>query len=167
MDCTLFREAISARLDGEAAELEPAAVDAHLAVCQACRTWAAAAQRVTRAARVGPADPVPDLTVAIMSSLATEANKTPRGAPAKVASAVGIARFGLFMVAVFQLCLAVPALLGDDAGAPVHIAHEQGSWALALAVGLLVVAWRPSQAAAMLPLVAALVVGLGVTMAVD
>jgi predicted anti-sigma-YlaC factor YlaD len=122
---------------------------------------------VTRAARVVPADPVPDLTVAIMSSLVAVAHQAPQRPPAEVASAVGVARFGLFMVGVFQLCLAVPALLGDDAGAPVHIAHEQGSWALALAVGLLVVAWRPSQAAAMLPLVAALVLGLGVTMAVD
>ncbi len=76
-------------------------------------------------------------------------------------SPVGIARLGLLMVGVAQLCLAVPALLGDDAGASIHIAHEQGSWFLALAVGLLVVAWRPWRAAAILPFVAALVVGLG------
>jgi predicted anti-sigma-YlaC factor YlaD len=71
------------------------------------------------------------------------------------------------MVGVAQLCLAVPALLGDDGGAPIHIAHEQGSWFLALAVGLLVVAWRPARAAAMLPIMAALVAALGFTMALD
>jgi predicted anti-sigma-YlaC factor YlaD len=116
---------------------------------------------------VAPADPVPDLTTAIMSSVAAQADRLAGRAPAQVASPVGVARFGLFMVAVLQLCSAVPALLGDDAGASVHIAHEQGSWALALAVGLLVVVWQPSRAAAMLPLVAALVVGLGLTMALD
>ena len=71
------------------------------------------------------------------------------------------------MVAALQLCSAVPALLGDDAGASVHIAHEQGSWELALAVGLLVVVWRPVRAAAMLPLVGALAAGLALTMALD
>jgi predicted anti-sigma-YlaC factor YlaD len=167
MDCILYREAISARLDGEAAGLEPAAVDGHLARCSACRGWADAAQRVSLRARVAPADPVPDLTVAIMATLAAQANRAARRAPAQVPSAVGVARLGLLMVAVLQLCSATPALLGNDAGASVHIAHEQGSWALALAVGLLVVVWRPSRASAMLPLVAALVVGLGLTMAVD
>jgi predicted anti-sigma-YlaC factor YlaD len=167
MDCTSYREAISARLDGEATGLPPAVVDAHLATCPGCRAWADAALRVTRAARVVPADPVPDLTVAIMSSLRAQADKAAPRRPTEMASPVSVARFGLFMVAVLQLCTAVPALLGDDAGAPVHIAHEQGSWALALAVGLLVVVWRPSRASAMLPLVAALVVGLGLTMALD
>lgn len=173
MDCELYREAVSARLDGEVTGLQPAALDAHLAGCPGCRAWAEAAQRVTRAARVVPADPVPDLTVAIMSSLVAQADKQAdkaaraRRPPTEMASPIGVARLGLFMVAVLQLCSAVPALLGDDAGASVHIAHEQGCWALALAVGLLVVVWRPSRASAMLPLVAALVVGLGLTMALD
>ncbi len=167
MDCTRYREAISARLDGETAGLEPTALDAHLAGCPACRAWADAAQRVTRRARVTLAEPVPDLTVAILASLTAPADRVSGKAPATVASPLAIARFGLFMVAVLQLCAAVPALLGDDAGASVHIAHEQGSWALALAVGLLVVVWRPSRAPAMVPLVAALAVGLALTMGVD
>jgi predicted anti-sigma-YlaC factor YlaD len=66
-----------------------------------------------------------------------------------------------------QLIISIPALGGADAGAPVHIAHEQGSWALALAVGLLVVAWRPSRATGILPLMAALVAGLTITCVLD
>ena len=165
MDCAFYREAASARIDGEISGLESAALDRHLAGCASCRAWAEAASQVTRAARVAPAAAVPDLTGSIMAALA---DAKPKARPAPVpGSPVGIARLGLLMVGVAQLCLAVPALLGDDAGASIHIAHEQGSWFLALAVGLLVVAWRPWRAAAVLPFVAALVVGLGSTMAVD
>jgi predicted anti-sigma-YlaC factor YlaD len=167
MDCQFYREAVSARIDGELGALESAALDGHLSGCGACRAWAEAATRVTRAARVAPAEVVPDLTGSIMVALATDAGRRAKVAPPPPGSPVGIARFGLLMVGLAQLCLAVPALLGDDGGAPIHIAHEQGSWFLALAVGLLVVAWRPWRAAAILPLVAALVVGLGSTMVLD
>jgi predicted anti-sigma-YlaC factor YlaD len=165
MDCAFYREAISARIDGEGSGLEAAALDRHLAGCPGCRAWAAAASHVTRAARIAPADAVPDLTGSIMAAVAVRQPKL-RLAPTQ-ASPVGIARLGLLMVGLAQLCLAVPALLGDDGGAPIHVAHEQGSWFLALAVGLLVVAWRPARAAATLPIMAALVVALGSTMALD
>ncbi|HLY83293.1 MAG TPA: zf-HC2 domain-containing protein [Acidimicrobiales bacterium] len=163
MDCTFYREAISARIDGEDDELESAALDAHLAGCPRCRSWAEAALLVTRTARVTPAEPVPDLSVAIMAALAA----TDLRARRESASPIGVARFGLALVALAQLCLAVPALRGQDGGAPIHVAHEQGSWLVALAVGLLVVAWRPARAAAMLPLVGALAVALVLTMAAD
>jgi predicted anti-sigma-YlaC factor YlaD len=167
MDCTLYREAISARIDGEDDGLESAAVDAHLAMCPACRNWAEAASLVTRRARVAPADPVPDLTMPILVTLAARGDHPPAARSVRSGSPVGVARLGLLLVALAQLCLAVPALLGDDAGAPIHIAHEQGSWLLALAAGLVVVAWHPSRASALLPLVAALAVGLAFTMATD
>ena len=94
MDCTLYREAVSARLDGETTGLASAALDEHLAICPACRVWADAAQRVTRRARVGLADPVPDLTDTIMASLVARVDKKVGKGPVQVASPVGIARFG-------------------------------------------------------------------------
>jgi predicted anti-sigma-YlaC factor YlaD len=166
MDCTFYREAVSARIDGEDGGVEAAALDAHLAACRSCRQWAEAAVRVTRAARVAPAGQVPDLSGPIMAALAEQPRRPPR-APAASGSPLGVARLGLALVAVAQLCLAVPALLGDDAGATIHIAHEQGSWFLALAVGLLVVAWRPARASALLPFMVVLAAGLALTMAVD
>jgi predicted anti-sigma-YlaC factor YlaD len=165
MDCAFYREAISARIDGEASRLESAALDAHLAACPSCREWADAASLVTRTARAAPAEPVPDLTGPIMAALASRTRD--RQAPLRSESPMGVARLGLVLVALAQLCLAIPALLGDDAGATIHVAHEQGSWFLALAVGLLVVAWRPARASAMLAFVAVLTAGLAVTMAVD
>jgi predicted anti-sigma-YlaC factor YlaD len=77
-------------------------------------------------------------------------------------------RAGLIALAVVQMVLALPVLLlGRDAGAPVHVAREVGSFDFALAVGFLFVGWRPVRAYGMLPLVAALVACLGITTAVD
>jgi predicted anti-sigma-YlaC factor YlaD len=175
MDCNAYREAISARIDGEDHGLEPRALDAHLATCGGCRSWADTAVVVTRAARVAVADAVPDLTEPILAAAQARQGRArvPGRAgmrPAGWASApspTAVARLGLLMVAAAQTTLAVPALLGNDPGASIHIAHEQGSWALALAVGFLLVALRPRRAVALLPVVAALVAGLAATMAID
>ncbi|MGH3779210.1 MAG: zf-HC2 domain-containing protein [Pseudonocardiaceae bacterium] len=62
MDCTECREALSACLDGEANVAESRAVDAHLAICAACRWFGDEAARVTRLARAAVTTQVPDLT---------------------------------------------------------------------------------------------------------
>jgi predicted anti-sigma-YlaC factor YlaD len=60
-------------------------------------------------------------------------------------------------VALTQIVLAAPALLlGEDAGATVHIARELGAFDVALAVGLLVAAWQPARAWGLFPVVASL-----------
>jgi hypothetical protein len=77
-------------------------------------------------------------------------------------------RVGLITLAVVQMLLAIPVLLfGRDAGAPVHIAREIGSFDFALAVGFFFVGWRPARAYGMLPLVAAVVGCLAITTGVD
>jgi predicted anti-sigma-YlaC factor YlaD len=176
MECTTYREAISAAMDGEDPGYQHAEVAAHLAACPACRAWAEVAGSVTRRARVGVADVVPDLTASILAGVQDRSHppqagrrlgppagleRRPGGSPAVVA------RLGLLMVAAAQLLLAVPPLLGRDAGASIHVAHEQGSWDLALAVGLLVVVVQPRRAATLLAVMAALAGGLALTMAVD
>lgn len=62
MDCDTCREALSARIDGEA---EPVAPDEHLHSCASCQEWHAAATALTRSV---PADttPMPDLTDAVL-----------------------------------------------------------------------------------------------------
>ena len=190
MKCDAYREAISARIDGEDVGFELRAIDAHLASCATCAAWANAAIGVTRATRVSMAEQVPDLSLTIMAAARerrvqaglrpAKTGVRPARASARVrhgrrqvragvraASPVGVARLGLLMVAAFQLLAAVPALLGRDPGASIYVAHEQGSWALALAVGLFVVAARPARAAGLLPIVAALAGGLAVSMVVD
>jgi hypothetical protein len=62
-------------------------------------------------------------------------------------------RLGLVVAAVAQLALCVPVLLfGHDRSAPVHVAHEMGSFEVAVAIGFLVAARRPGRAVAMLSL---------------
>jgi len=67
-------------------------------------------------------------------------------------------RWILALLALVQIGVAVPALiLGSDAGVPVHTARHLGSFDVAVAVGFLFAAWRPSRIPGLLPVVAALV----------
>lgn len=163
MNCDRFREAVSARLDGEDSGLPTAMLDAHLDVCAPCMTWAKSAAQVTRAARLAPADAVPDRTGAILTAAA---DRGLLGGDSSVGELRW--RWVLAALALMQLAVAIPGLvLGDDAGAPIHIARELGSWDVALAVGFLFAAWRPSRAWGMVPLVASLVGCLLITTGVD
>ena len=156
MDCERCREAISARIDGEPSLTREAELGRHLAGCAGCRRWEQAAGGVTRAVRLHRADAVPDLTDAILQAVATDPRR-----PATVPTPAVI-RITLALVAVAQLFIAAPALVGRDLGATVHVAHEQGAWGLALAAALALAAWRPSRAGALLPFLAVFVVAMGV-----
>jgi len=166
MRCEQYREAHSARLDDEGTGLESTALDHHLGACPACRAWVDAATHLTVAARLAGQGPTPDLTATITGHRVAARGAGRRPAAPK-RSAAGVARLGLALVALAQLAIAVPALRGADAGAPVHIAREQGAWALALGVGFLVAVLRPGRAAGMLPLVGALVACLTVVASLD
>jgi predicted anti-sigma-YlaC factor YlaD len=76
-------------------------------------------------------------------------------------------RYVLLWVGLTQLVLAVPALAGDGRGASTHVARELGSWDVALAVGLLVVAWQPRRAAGLLPFALALAGAMALTATLD
>jgi predicted anti-sigma-YlaC factor YlaD len=162
MRCDTIREAISARLDGEAPGLADSTIDAHLAGCLACVAWSEELSTLHRMVRVREAEPVPDLTGAILGSQSVPA---PRAGRSEVISP---ARWALFVVALTQLVLAAPALLlGEDAGATVHVARELGSFDVALAVGLLVAAWQPARAWGLLPVIAALALVMAGTAVID
>ena len=159
MDCERYRLAISAGLDGEDAGLERAGLERHLAGCAACRHFADEAAELQVAARMAANEPAPDLTRNILTAIGAEQQRSPWD-PAAL-------RAGLAAVGFMQLLLALPDLLSGIKGTPVHVARELGSFDLALAVGFLFAAWRPMRAYGMVPLVAALVVGLAVTTGVD
>jgi predicted anti-sigma-YlaC factor YlaD len=159
MRCDACRDAISARLDGfDGGELDAAAVDAHLATCPGCRSWSAEAERLHRFVRLRPAEPVPDLTGAILAAAP--------GAPAP--RRTEWARYVLLVVALTRLVLALRVIVfGEITGVGLHMARELGSWDLALAVGLLVVAWRPGLARGMLAFALTLALALTVTTTLD
>jgi len=155
-----MREAISADLDGERLPVGRDALERHLAGCAACRAYQASAADLRRRTRVEPAPPVPNLTSRVLFSIARERAEPP--------STVQGLRLGVATIGLVQLALSLPALVfGSDAGISIHQARHLGSFGVAVAVGLLVAAWRPERVAGLLPLMTALVVCLAASAVVD
>ena len=153
MTCMQIRQAISARLDGEDPGLDDATVDAHLAGCTDCRAFAHDAETLHRQLRLSPAPAIPDLD-------ARDPRRHRRGTPRRRADAdtSTALRWILVAIALAQIAIAIPALVfGSDAGLPVHTARHIGSFDVALGVGFLYAAWKPSRIPGLLPVVAALV----------
>jgi predicted anti-sigma-YlaC factor YlaD len=179
MDCSPIREALSAALDHEDPGLPDHVVRQHLEGCRGCRAWADEVGVLHRLTRVRPAEPVPDLTAAIVAAADLHAAPTVRSAhqarsrrsgmlDGLLREPISTVRWALFTVALTQLVLAVPGVaLGVGADATVHVTREIGSFDIALAVGLLVAAWQPSRAWGLLPLAGALGLVLGGTALVD
>jgi len=158
MACERWREAISAWIDGEDPGLDPALVDAHVARCDACRTFAEASARARRRTRVSVAPELPDLSRRVRKAVAV----------ADRASRWGIARALLVVVAVQIIAFSLPALvLGNEQDTASHAARHLGAFTAAYGVGLLVVAVRPARARAMLPVAAVLAGALVITAVVD
>jgi predicted anti-sigma-YlaC factor YlaD len=149
MDCTSIREALSAQLDGEEPGIDGEILRRHLASCAACRAFVDETRFLQDALRFARLPPPAGLGSRVVARH-LEARSPRRLADSPV-------RTGLVLVAVAQVILAVPGLvLGDDQGAPIHIAHEMGSWEVALAIGFLFAAWRPLRAVGMVPFAFAL-----------
>ncbi len=149
MQCPVYREALSARLDGEPLGVPERALDEHLATCPACAAWADDAAVVTRRTRLAPAPVVPDLTARVLQALPRELPGTAAAARARLTETA--LRLALLAVGVTQAGIAWPVLAEGSMSAPVHMAHETGAWNLALAAAFLAVAAAPRLAAGALP----------------
>ncbi|HEX5497270.1 MAG TPA: hypothetical protein VFX70_22130 [Mycobacteriales bacterium] len=151
MDCTQYRDELSARMDGESLHVRPGALDAHVAACRGCASWLRNAEQVTRLVRVGPAGTLRDRTGEILAGVPSA---RPRGRTLGL-----VLRMMLAAVALAQATLAYPDLiLGQDSmSSPLHVAHETGAWNAALAVAFLWAALRPRSASGLLPMLAAFV----------
>lgn len=166
MRCADCREALSARLDGEELPGESAAIDAHLAECAGCRTYAERAASVTRRARMSPVQETPDLVAAVLDA-----------APPPRRSRSGAVRVALGAVGIGQCALAVSGIItagGAHHGGPelagasaAHLINESSAWNLALAVGFLWVAVGTARISGLVPVVAAFVGILTVLSAFD
>lgn len=158
--CDRFREAVSARLDGEPLAMSATALDAHLDTCRECARWAYEAARVSRFARLDPT-PVPDLSAAITTAIALPARRVLRRRH--------LLRAALLVVSLIQLGIGLPALTGDSVGMAMsmHAAHEAAAWNLAIAVAFAAAASFPRRASGLVPLLSTFVVVLGVLSARD
>jgi predicted anti-sigma-YlaC factor YlaD len=161
MQCDTVRDALSALLDGEEPGLDPAEIDHHVQSCPACAARADELATLHRMVRVREAEAVPDLTPAILAAHrpASRTTKVPVWA-----EPVSAARWALFVVALTQLVLAAPALLGTG---DVHATRELGAFDVALAVGFLVAAWQPARAWGLMPVAAALALVMAGTAVLD
>jgi predicted anti-sigma-YlaC factor YlaD len=151
--CERFREAASARLDGEPIGMSASGLEHHLATCANCARWAADATRLTRQARLGTAD-VPDLADQITAHVVLPARRVLRRRV--------LLRAALAVAGVVQLLIAVPAFFGDSIGMAMsaHASHEAAAWNLALAAAFLATAVAPRRAAGLVPILATFVVVL-------
>lgn len=161
MDCEGARLAISALLDAEESDAERESLDLHLDACPGCQLWREEAHAVTRRFRLVPAQaPAPSDELLDATAAATRRWSWPAAATRT--------RLALVLVALAQIAIAVPALIfGSDHDAPVHVAHEMGSFDLALAAGFLLAAWRPSRARGMSAIVGVAALALILTAAID
>ena len=160
MNCARFREAVSARLDGEPLGLSAASLDAHLEACPDCAAWAEAAAAVTRRGRLD-VRPVPDLSDEIVSRIALPTRRVMRRRHAL--------RIALALVGLAQLAVGIPALAGHSIGMVMstHSAHEAAAWNLAIGVAFVAVASLPRRAAGLIPLLTTFLVVLGILSARD
>lgn len=149
MRCTQYREALSARLDGESTGLADGfpdeAVDRHVAGCPECAAWWDDAVRLHRLTRIAPAEPVPDLSSRLVVAV-TRIRRQP-------SFTALLARAGLAAVGLAQLVWSLASLFTgtDSMGSPPHVTHEFAAWNAGIAVGFLAVVVRTRLAAGLLP----------------
>lgn len=155
--CKRARDLVSAAADDELGHDDAELLAAHLAGCGACRMHTDRVAALTRTMRVRSVAVEPGFTARVMERV--PAVRLGRGAWLRPALA-----WCALVIGVTSL----PALLFAELdGAPTHVARHVGASALALAIGLLYVAWRPHRASGLLPLVAALMATTLVSAALD
>jgi predicted anti-sigma-YlaC factor YlaD len=165
--CPAFREALSARLDGEDEPIEAALTDAHLRRCADCRAWHEDAATATRLFRVRQVPGQPAGADDLLAALDVH-GVLPAGVPsARRHSArrrlvlglrVLLGAFGAaqFMLGIAQVTTAATAadLHGDGAG---HLWHESAAWNVAIGAGFGWIASRRGRPAGALPMLTAFV----------
>lgn len=142
MDCSRWRDALSAIADGESANIDERLVAAHVARCTACRSYQEMIQSSPTFERLAAAPDMPDLSGPI-SRLNAAADR---------AAHWSILRIVLAVAAVQVVAFAMPALiLGEEQGVATHSARHLGAFGVAYGVALMVVVVRPARARSILP----------------
>lgn len=153
VSCEQYREALSARLDGEDDPGERDAVDTHLASCSSCRQWNDQAALVTRLVRTGPVGAGIELDDTLLAAAPGRGRARTTIALRALLGGLGAVQFFL---GVAQIAGAADTHslhdLQDVAGVgPGHLWHESAAWNVALGVGFAWIALRRTRPTGMLP----------------
>ncbi|MGI5126374.1 zf-HC2 domain-containing protein [Pseudonocardia sp. CA-107938] len=169
MGCLEFRNAISARLDGEEQPSESAALDAHLATCADCAEYADRAARITRLTRTRVAEPGPDLVAAVLAAAPPPPRRRLRAFPVRMAlGGVGVGQFGLAISGIVVAGHHADMDAAQLAGAGIaHLTHESAAWNLALAIGFLWAATGSTRPSGLVPILSGFVGVLTVLSVLD
>ncbi|MFC0527357.1 zf-HC2 domain-containing protein [Phytohabitans kaempferiae] len=165
MGCEEYREALSARLDGEDDAAERAATDVHLAGCAACRRWFDAAARVTRMARTSVVTHEVRVSDAVLAA-------APGRGRARLVRGVRVA---LGVLGVVQFLLGAAQIGGFAAGqhlhtfgvGPDHLWHESAAWNVAVGAGFAWIALSRGRGSGLIPTLTAFVAALSLLTASD
>jgi predicted anti-sigma-YlaC factor YlaD len=157
MQCDRWQDALSAMADGEDPGVEPRLVEAHVAHCSACSTFAQAIDGSRRRAVVQAAPHMPDLSrrVSKLNAIADRASRW------------SVVRALLAIVAIEVIVVSLPSLVAGDGEVDAHDARHLGAFTIAYGVALLVVVVRPARARTVLPVAAVLAGALLITAVVD
>ncbi|WP_433609901.1 zf-HC2 domain-containing protein [Dactylosporangium sp. CA-139114] len=166
MECERYREALSARLDGEDEPIEPALVDAHLAGCAACRQWEREAQAVTRLVRLQPVPGTPPPVESLLTGFKPGKRRVFGKRQLVLTLRVLLGLFGLaqFMLGIAQAATAANTNHVHGSG---HVFHESAAWNVAIGAGFAWIATRRATPAGALPMLTAFVALLALLSASD
>jgi len=141
MDCSRWRDALSAMADGEDAGIDERLVAAHVTRCPVCESYSRSIQTSPVAKATVP-ESMPDLSNKI-SKLNAVADR---------AAHWNILRIVLAVVAAQIILFSLPALvLGEEHGVATHAARHLGAFGVSYGVALFVVVVRPARARSILP----------------
>jgi len=144
--CARARRAVSAAFAGNATERR-AEEARRVAGCGECRAWADGIARLAAVTRGAAGVPAPDLSGVVLAGYRQSRRQV---------EPESWLRWSLLLVALVQLAVALPDLLGTGRGAIAHAHRDLSAWDAAFAIGLLWVARRPQQALGLLPFAVAL-----------
>ncbi|MEA3185200.1 MAG: hypothetical protein QOJ74_1677 [Ilumatobacteraceae bacterium] len=143
MECSRWRDALSAMADGEQADIDARLVAAHLARCPSCRSYKAMVEATAEVVSLPQ-------SIAEMPDLSQKISRL--NAAADRAAHWSILRIVLAVVAVQVIAFALPALvLGEEHDTATHAARHLGAFGVAYGVALMVVVVRPARARSILP----------------
>ncbi|MEV0565539.1 zf-HC2 domain-containing protein [Dactylosporangium sp. NPDC050588] len=178
VECMRFREALSARMDGEEEPVAPALVDAHLSHCGGCRQFQRDAVAATRLVRLQPLHAAPIPAERLLAGFSAR----PSGARSFVLPSFRGRSFftrsrlvyglrvllGAFGAAQFLLGIAQAANAATThAHQAGHVFHESAAWNVAIGAGFAWIATRRATPAGALPMLTAFVALLALLSAND